>query len=41
MEIKTSTDILSVERMKRELVKMLDQTIETIERGEQEWEVEI
>ena len=29
------------DRVKREMVRLLDQTLEAIERGEQEWEIEI
>ncbi len=41
VETETPGNILSVDHMKRELVRMLDQTLEVIERGEQEWEIEI
>ena len=36
-----SDRILSIDHMKRELVRMLDQTLEVMEEGEQEWEIEI
>lgn len=36
-----SDSIFSINHMKRELVRMLDQTLEVIAEGEQEWEIEI
>ena len=39
--VENSDRILSIDHMKRELVRVLDQTLEVIEEGEQEWEIEI
>ena len=39
--VENADSVFSIDHMKRELVRMLDQTLEVIEEGEQEWEIEI
>lgn len=41
VETEDPDNMLSLDHIKRELVRVLDQTLEAIERSEQEWEVEI